>query len=42
VAMSNELVTWLLGFGGSVVVEKPQSLRDQLKASHQKALEKLN
>jgi len=40
-AISQELVQWLLGFGGNVRVEGPIELVDQLRAHHKRALENL-
>lgn len=40
-AITQELVTWLLGFGGSVEVEEPPALVGRLRESHKKALERL-
>jgi predicted DNA-binding transcriptional regulator YafY len=40
-ALSQEVVQWLLGFGGDVRVEGPPELVDRLREHHKKALEKL-
>ncbi len=40
-AITQELVTWLLGFGGSVVVEEPPELVERLRAAHKRALDRL-
>ncbi|MCB9758465.1 MAG: transcriptional regulator [Alphaproteobacteria bacterium] len=41
VALTHELLTWLLGFAGQVEVERPPKLVEQLRAAHRKAVERL-
>ncbi|MCB9764685.1 MAG: transcriptional regulator [Alphaproteobacteria bacterium] len=42
VGLSQELVSWLLGFGGAVRVEGPAPLKERLRAAHLEALERLS
>lgn len=41
VGLSQELVTWLLGFGGSVDVQGPAELVERLRDAHVKAMQRL-
>ena len=40
-AVSQELIQWLLGFGSDVRVESPAKLVEQLREHHRRALELL-
>jgi len=42
VSITQELVTWLLGYSGNVLVEEPEQLRSWLRESHEKALKRLD
>ncbi|MCB9793459.1 MAG: WYL domain-containing transcriptional regulator [Alphaproteobacteria bacterium] len=42
VGMSQELISWLLGFGGAVKVEGPDSLIEVLRDAHKRALERFD
>lgn len=41
VALTTELLTWVLGFAGSVVVEGPEALRQKAREAHTRALSRL-
>ncbi|MCB9743173.1 MAG: WYL domain-containing transcriptional regulator [Alphaproteobacteria bacterium] len=42
VALSEELVGWLLSFGGDVAVEDPPELVDRLRGAHEAAIQRLS
>jgi hypothetical protein len=41
VAITHELVTWILGYGGSVNIEGPPDLRASVLAAHEAAVTRL-